>query len=345
MAGLRGAQIMSAVRSFAGNSAKVAGLGVGGLAVGAGWASLFGSGAGPDPYAGKNVNFPNDLDMNDNYIEFIAKSTAGVFSTTITGGKMRLPLPAGLSTDYHLAYKDESLGAAAGTALKTADRGLYGNTDIPAGAAVGGMIAGAGADLVKNAIGDAGKSLAGVGDAALKTSTGLAQNPNKIVLFTGVDFRNHSFSWNLSPRNREESNKIRTIIDMFTYYSHPEFITGGLFFKYPEFFEISFRRDAYLFKIRPSVCKGIKVNYHPHSYASYVRNADGTGDPAPSEISFSLNFQETEIISKSFLNPHQDEVFKKVSSEELDQKRRELSGGPDGNPNSVGNRLRGRTVP
>ena len=296
------ARALASARKVASAPLAVGAIGGAAALVGLGISGLYGSGAGADPYKGDNLVFPNDLDMNDNFIRFAAKSTAGIFSPTIIGGAIKLPLPAGLSTDYHPSYKDASLGAdAAGTAMKAADRNLYGNTDIAAGAAAGGVIAGAGQAAIGAALGTAGG-----GDmvaAALKTGTGLAQNPNKIVLFTGVEFRTHSFSWNLSPRNRAESNEIRRIIEMFTYYSHPEFFAGGLYFQYPEFFEISFKRDSYLFKLRPSVCKGIKVNYHPHSYPSYVRNADGSGEPAPTEISLSLTFQETEIITKSFLNP------------------------------------------
>jgi hypothetical protein len=90
---------------------------------------------------------------------------------------------------------------------------------------------------------------------------------------------------------------------MFVYYSHPEFVGGGLFFKYPEFFEIKFARDSYLFRLRPSVCTDIKVDYHSQGYAAYIRNADGSGEPAPAEVSLSLTFKETEVISKQFLNP------------------------------------------
>jgi hypothetical protein len=45
------------------------------------------------------------------------------------------------------------------------------------------------------------------------------------------------------------------------------------------------------------------VDYHPQAYAAYIRNADGSGEPAPAEVSLSLTFKETEIISKQFLNP------------------------------------------
>ena len=138
--------------------------------------------------------------------------------------------------------------------------------------------------------------------AVAKVGFGVAANPHKIVLFTGVDFRDHRFSWRLSPRNRDESNRIRDIIRMFTYFAHPEFVGGGLFFKYPEYFNIRFKHEDYLFKMQPSVCTDIQVNYHGQGFPAYVRDADGGGAPAPVEVELSLTFKETEVVTKNFLN-------------------------------------------
>ena len=302
--------------------------------VSAGLTSIIG-GTANDPFKNTGEQFPNDLAIHNNWIEFAAVPTTGSAegllggilgaaitgsgsATATTGGVIRLPLPAGLSTDYHPSYSTPDLGAAAGMALKPFDRAIYNNQDISGQAALGGALAGAGAVALGMAAGKyAGSTLALAGQAAsalgvngdtataaaLKVGGGLAQNPQKIVLFTGVDFRDHSFSWKLSPRNRSESDAIRRIIDMFTYYSHPEFVAGGLFFKYPEYFQIKFHKDSYLFKLRPSVCTSIKVDYHSQGVAAYVRPTSGGGDPAPVEISFSVSFKETEIISKQFLNP------------------------------------------
>lgn len=288
--------------------------------------SMLGS-TGGDPFKGDINTFPRDLTMNNNWVEFVAKPTkgaaedfiggflGGISSVVGTGGTIRLPLPANLSTDYNPSYTTPDLSLGVGSALKAFDRGIYNNQDIPGQAATGASLAGAGisagAALAAKTGAGAGLTAAGaalgVGGnelaAALKVFGGVAQNPHKIVLFTGVDFRDHTFSWKLSPRNREESDSIRRIIEMFVYYSHPEFVAGGLFFKYPEFFEIKFARDSYLFRLRPSVCTDIKVDYHSQGYAAYIRNADGSGEPAPAEVSLSLTFKETEVISKQFLNP------------------------------------------
>ena len=295
-------------------------------------------GLGPDPYAGSkgSVYFPNDLGNIGHWIEFTAKSTNGVisagdinglvnsipgvsgfssagslFGNSVAGGTIRLPITQNLSTDYNPTYTNQDLQMAAGSVLKPFDRQIYGNKDLPAdvaqGAGIAGLVGGALGGLVGGAL-SRGASLAGAsgGDAlaaALKVGAGIAQNPHKIVLFTGVDFREHQFAWRLSPRNRAESDSIRQIVDMFVYYSHPQYTFGGLFFKYPEFFEISFRYPEYLFKIRPSVCTDVRVNYHGQGYPAYIRNQEGTNAPAPAEVELNLTSKETEIITKQHLNP------------------------------------------
>ena len=298
----------------------VAAAGAGLAAAGVTLASLAGGGIGSDPFSGTVTAFPDDLDTIDHWISFQAVQTNGVASGFINsmldglsigsnynvpGGSVYLPMPANLSTDYNPTYTSANLDMVAGSALKPFDRQLYGNEDIPGAAAAGAALAGTvGAGLAGAAGRAAGVSLSGSGiDAALKVFGGIAQNPHKIVLFTGVDFREHTFSWKLSPKNRKESDSIRGIIDFFKYYSHPEYVAGGLFFKYPEYFNINFHHPEYLFTLRPSVCKDIRVNYHSQGYPAYIRDADGGGYPAPAEVELSLTFQETEVITKNSLNP------------------------------------------
>lgn len=297
-------------------------------------ASLTG-GRKPDPYKDNFVGFPQDLDEIGHYIEFEAKSTSGVVTggiagaingltggqvgqigSEITGGVIRLPMPASLNVDYNPTYTSADLGnGPSGALLKMGDRAMYDNTDIAKSAAFGGAIAATGISLINGAVsvvqavpglgGGEGKAGEGLGDAALKVGAGVAQNPHKIVLFTGVNFREHTFSWKLSPRNRRESDLIRTIINMFTYYAHPEYVAGGLYFKYPEFFKIKFHHPQYLFDLQPAVCTDVKVDFHSQGSPAYIRLSDGSGPPAPAEIAFSLTFKETEIITKDFLNKNQ----------------------------------------
>ena len=293
-----------------------------------------------DPFEGETFKFPKDLANIDHWIQFSAEETKGaavgaaesflgsgsLVGSSIIGGHIFLPMTNNLSTDYHPTYSTPDLGMAAGSVLKPFDRALYGNNDLGNDAQAGAALAGVGLTGLGAAIsGGVGQgalntlgSLGVTGDAlgaALKVFGGIAQNPHKIVLFTGVDFRDHTFSWKLSPRNREESDAIQNIIQMFTYYSHPELVAGGLFFKYPEFFRIKFHHPEYLFELRPSVCTGIRVNYHTNGIPSYIRDADGTGIPAPSEVELSVSFKETEIITKQFLNKERISVTPRAQQE------------------------------
>ena len=289
---------------------------------------VLGSGSLRDPFGGDSAYFPEDLAEIDHWIEFTAQQTTGAapgalggllgqniqIGSSLLGGTIRLPMPSNLSTDYNPEYSTPELGPAAGMAIKPIERGMYGmgsmGNEASSGVNLSGLggLAGAAASIAggaglgaaaQAAIGAAGSTTAG---ALLKVSAGLAVNQHKIVLFTGVNFRDHQFSWKLSPKNREESDAIKKIVDMFTYYSHPEFVAGGLFFKYPEFFKIKFRHPQYLFELQPSVCTDIRVNFHGQGYAGYIRDADGGGIPAPVEVELALTFKEVEIITKKELN-------------------------------------------
>ena len=247
---------------------------------------------------------------------FVGQGVQGLanIGSTVNLATIRLPMPSQLSTDFNPQYSTPDLGAAAGAILKPFDQKIYNNSSLPSllGGAGGDGIAGAalesggrgGVAAATSALSGAVNGIGGAGtfEAALKVGLGVAQNPHKIVLFTGVDFREHRFSWKLSPRSREESNMIKQIIDAFTYYAHPEYVGGGLFFKYPEFFNIKFRHPNYLFDLQPSVCTDIQVNYHGQGVAAYNRDANGGGAPAPVEIELTLSFKETEIVTKNTLN-------------------------------------------
>jgi hypothetical protein len=314
-----GARGLRNSRINAGDAFRIGGkgllLGAGALAL----ASKFGNSVGiADPYSGASVLFPEDLIENDHWIEFRAKETKGRATdllgidvgTTIIGGTIRLPMPANLSTDYNPQYTEQDLSPMAGAVLKPFDRAMYGNRDLETEAqqgsgkaAVLGAITGGAAGAAVQTATAAAAGVAGAEgvNAALKVFGGIAVNPHKVVLFTGVGFRDHTFSWKLSPRNRRESNDIRLICEMFKFYSHPEYLAGGLFFKYPEFFDITFRHPSYLFELEPSVCTDVRIDYHGQGFPAYIRDADGSGIPAPAEITLSLTFKETEVITKNTL--------------------------------------------
>lgn len=167
--------------------------------------------------------------------------------------------------------------------------------------------------------------------AVLANMAGVARNPHKVVLFSGVNFRTHTFTYSLTPRNAKEARNIKDIIRLFKYYMSPSYGLGGLpgiarglfsglgfpelgqtagnitaeagatsraFFEYPEVFVIRFRNKEELFQIGESVLTNFDVNYHPQNYPAYVRSLDSPNVASPSEVVISLTFKETDVVTK-----------------------------------------------
>lgn len=272
-------------------------------------------------------------------------------------GSVKLPLPANLGANYQVDYQNEEIGITGAlilqegsAALKTAGEALEnarssiveeaGGSALKKGAAGAGAIIDTLTDAAKDRFTDfikgieAGSALdttkaAATAFALRKLGTpikavgadvkGIAANPHRVVLFQGATFREHRFSYRLSPKNRTESTDITKMITLFKYHMHPEFGGGGekfakrAFLTYPEIFQISFSvmhaggsaGHNHLFKCKPCVLKTMTVNYHPMGYPGYIRTED---DVAPVEVQLDLNFQEIEMVDKKFILDESDDL-------------------------------------
>jgi len=218
---------------------------------------------------------------------------------TFSGGTIALPVPANLQTAYNIQYDTPELGMA-GQAIKPFDRNMYGIQGMDNGTT--------GQNIAQSALGVAAtfggaESLLSnpLARGALKVGFGIAVNPQKIVLLHGVNFRRHQFTYRLSPRNLDESRRINKIIQKFKYHAHPGLAGGPLFFRYPEFFEIT-TNSNYTFNIGPSVLETITVDYHGQGFPAYHRDKNENEGNAPAEVILSLSFLETEILTKERLS-------------------------------------------
>lgn len=265
-----------------------------------------------------------------------------------------LPMPANLGTAYNADYQNEDLGLLgafiadnAGTVIKAATEGLasVGNAitsavDGQGGAAIDALISGgqtiakAGGTLasnIKTEIGDpqgAGAKAAvgavlasqggGTAKAILAKERGQAVNPHRVVLFQGVQFREHQFSYRLSPKNADETNIITQIVQGLKFFMLPRYggegkgkFVGRAFLDYPQIFQIKFKNDTHLFKMLPSVLKSINVQYHPMGYPAYIRTED---DVAPVEIEIQMTFQEIQMFTKEAVEEESKSINSRVSS-------------------------------
>lgn len=276
-----------------------------------------------------NLIYPEDLD-NEHFIMFrvmrrkrdkiLAKNERFEVQSIV------LPVPSNLQVAQGSSYSDTELGAfgaaaagsvkakdieEAGTALsnvltdvidratnafKTRDTDAAVQTSGIAAPAVVTAAAGSLAGPIGGLLALGGSSGGVV--AGVSVSTGLALNPHLAVVFQGVGFRTHSFSYKFIARNQAESDAIKDIINSFKYAMLPSYAAGTLAFQYPDEFQIEFA-DAispYLYNIGTCVLESVNVNYNGEGIPLFYENVG-----APVSIELSLQFKETAIHTKDRL--------------------------------------------
>jgi hypothetical protein len=227
--------------------------------------------------------------------------------------------------EYARAFGGQTTGQGVSQALQRLQNNLaavLGNLGVSSGTVAAATASAAAGALAR---------LTPASTAVLANMAGVARNPHKVVLFGGVNFRTHTFTYSLTPRNAREAFNIKEILRTFKYYMSPSYGVGGLpgiarglftglgfpelgqtansitaeagatsraFFEYPEVFLINFRNRGELFQIGESVLTDFGVNYHPQNYPAYVRSLDSPNIASPSEVVISLTFKETDIVTK-----------------------------------------------
>ena len=270
-----------------------------------------------------DIMYPADLD-DQHYMTFrVVRTVRKNLVETSKVMKERsiiLPVPGNLVAKYAADYENQDIGilgalaagslgpgdlTAAGTSgmsalksmgasvIRDAKSGnITGTTTALAGVAAAtaagaifGSVMGAGAGVV---------GLAKVGVGAGKKA-GLAINPHMAVLFKGVGFKEHTFSFKFIPRDQDESDDIQELCREFRYHMLPTIEFGSLAFGYPDEFQIIFsdHLSPYLFTIGNCVLKSFDVTYNGSGVPSFSR------DGAPMEIDISLGFQEVNIETRN----------------------------------------------
>jgi len=123
---------------------------------------------------------------------------------------------------------------------------------------------------------------------------GVAINPHLAMFFDNVDFRTFTFDFRMAPRNSAEAKQIREIVNLFKYAAAPALVNGrsGVYFAYPNVFDITFFNDAQTHKIARSALTGVSVNHTASGVNSTFY------DDYPVETSINLTFTELEIMTK-----------------------------------------------
>jgi hypothetical protein len=146
---------------------------------------------------------------------------------------------------------------------------------------------------------------AGAQAGAVSAATGLAANPKKEQVFKGVDFRTFTFEYQFFPRDRDEADNVKNIIEQFKFHMHPEFKgPGELLFIYPSEFDIVYytngSENKNIHKHTSCVLTEMSVNYTPNGVFNTFSESK-TGGGMPTQINVNLTFRELQILNKELV--------------------------------------------
>ena len=135
---------------------------------------------------------------------------------------------------------------------------------------------------------------------------GRAENPFVEVLFNTMGLRAFTYNFNFAPRNEAETNEIQQIIQLFRFHMAPELQgVNSRYLTLPSEFDIHYMYKAqdgqayendYFTRIGTCVLESVNTNYTP---GDKVRTFESG---APTQITMSLAFRETEVLTKEKIN-------------------------------------------
>jgi hypothetical protein len=208
-------------------------------------------------------------------------------------GTVRLPIPNNLKDNMNVSYGSPSLSGAVGAGLEQVVAGGQ-NQSFETVAGSLGTAAAAGAAAIGGAAAQFIQGT-GIGQAA-QAYFGLAVNPYQTILFEKPEFKKHSFSWRMIPKNERESSIIRDILRTFQYHMSPG-VSGagatapGLFFSYPSMVTVSlYPSSEFLYRFKPCVLQNVSIDYAPGSSPSFYKRTPA----APTVVNVTINLLEIE---------------------------------------------------
>ena len=223
-----------------------------------------------------------------------------------------LYMPPNIEASYKMNYKNSETGIA-GTLMQTA--GVIGEgqslTDY-----ISSQANTANLNTVASSIGEIMgakgalkiTSFLGAGDPVgqLNKMINEAPNPALEAIFTNVDFRTFSYNFRFTPRSENEVRIVDDIVRLFKFHAAPERMFGekvGRHLRMPSEFDIFYMyqgtQNTWFPMIHSCVCTGVDVKYGPSGEQQNFRPIDGS--PPPTETNMTLQFTETEIITKELV--------------------------------------------
>jgi hypothetical protein len=172
-----------------------------------------------------------------------------------------------------------------------------------------GLLAQVGTNLAAKAVGGASELLLDVDAETVKGlvhhAFGNATNPYMEVLFQNVGMRTFTYNFTFAPRNEDERDDVQKIIKMFRFHMLPELKgQNERYMTLPSTFDIHYmyqwtdeeaHENDFYNKIATCVLAACNVDYAPGGVRSFK-------DGSPTQITMSLEFQETEMLTKQHVD-------------------------------------------
>ena len=138
---------------------------------------------------------------------------------------------------------------------------------------------------------------------------GQTLNPYMEVAYNSMGMRTFDYTFKFAPKSRKESDEAKAIIQLFRFHMAPEMISDAhRYLTLPSTFDIHYmyqsgsgdaaiaKENSFYNKIATCVLTGVDVNYTPND------GVKSFADGAPTEIALTLNFKETEMLTKQKIN-------------------------------------------
>jgi len=256
-----------------------------------------------------NINRSNEIHLQPNKSDRMGGVSSMFNTTTRITDSVALYLPPNVQDTTSAKYEGMQTGIVG---LVAAGAGAFlnsmGNNDYEA--ASRSLLSGIKAiteEATKRAGGELVDALADVqGTAELANKAfGQATNPYMEVIFDNMELRTFTYNFTFSPRNEDETNDVKRIIQLFRFHMAPE-LKGAQkrFLTLPSTFDIHYmyqhspnvaNENNFYTKIFTCVLQGVDTNYTPAGVRSFDNGA-------PTQITMNLSFMETELLTKGKIN-------------------------------------------
>lgn len=129
---------------------------------------------------------------------------------------------------------------------------------------------------------------------------GNVPNPFSAAIFEKVSLRTFNFSWTVQPKNIEESQRLKEIINILRYWSLPNPSKDRLVLAVPYEWILSFYGTNFLYSFSRCVMTELDIDFSPNGFNVFMPTGEMGG--APQSVTISVSFQEIFPLDKATID-------------------------------------------